>query len=142
MTRTLPTRGPNIRRYLEGLGIRVLPISASRQERPNNVMYGRARVIGRLMRANEEQLTTALRCIQASNPRALHADIVLAVFDYIGAHMANAARTEAVIHFRAIDIGDIRERALTLARGKVARRDAAYILIANSINYQPEEKAA
>jgi len=141
MRRRHETRGPNIRRYLEGLGIRVLPISASRQERGRNVIYGRARHVSRLLRSDEDRLTTALKCIQASNARALHSDIIIAVYDYIGVHMADVDRSEAIRAFRGIDLGEIRMRALKLAGGIVARRKAVMILIADRLERQKEKAA-
>ncbi|MBW3096826.1 hypothetical protein [Pseudohoeflea coraliihabitans] len=87
------------------------------------------------MSEDQERLTTALRCIQASNSRMLHADMVLAVYDYIGAHMPTADRTDAIKVFRGIDLAAIRARALALSSGRVKRRDAALILIADRIDH-------
>ena len=132
-------RGINVRRYLEGLSIHVRRTSESRSNsRAPNVVFGRARTIARLLKSNEETLTTALRCIQASDPTSLQSDVILAVYRYIHAHKATEARPDAIRAFRAVRLGEIRDRVVGLARGQdglahAAKVEGIYFILADRL---------
>lgn len=131
--------GTNVKDYLLGLGIKVKPTKAARSShRPKNVVFGRSRTIARLLKHDQNGLTIALRCIQASDPSALQSFVVLAVYRFLAAHMTDAEFVDVLAVFGEIRLGHIRDRAMTLCRGKsgkasAARIDGIYYLLADQI---------
>lgn len=128
MTLSRSPRGINVRRYLEGLGIRVVKTSDARREyREPNVIYGRARTVARLLAKDENGLTLTLRCIQTADPLALQSDVILAVYRYIRAQMPTTALQDALTAFRDVGLSEIRERAVELAKGHDGKAHAKRI---------------
>lgn len=138
MTLSRSPRGINVRRYLEDFGIRVCRTSQAKpsDRRPANTIYGRARTVARLMKQDKDRLSMTLRCIQASDPTALQADVILAVFRFLGAHMPTMAPSDAVVMFRGVSVGEIRDRVVGLAKGQdglthAAKVEGIYFLLAD-----------
>jgi hypothetical protein len=135
------TRSPagiNVRRdILEPLGIRVVSINRKPYQAPrqNNVVYGRARTISRLARRDKDGVIRALRCIQAADPSMLHSDVILAMFRYLKATRPDAPLAELLSLFKGVPLSEIRQKAVTLAKGvdgksHAARVEGVYFFIA------------
>ena len=139
MTLSRSPRGINVRRFLEGLGIRVLTLTDKRESyRPPNVIYGRARTVARLMAKDENGTKLTLRCIQASDSTALYSDVILAVYRYIRAQSGTVAPTEAIRAFRGVHLGEIRTRVTVLSKGQdgkphAPRIEGIYFLVADRL---------
>jgi hypothetical protein len=142
MTLSRSPKGINVRRYLEGLGIKVLTLDDKREShRPPNVVYGRARTIARLLARDENGLTVTLRCIQTADPQALQSDVILAVYRYIRAQMPREELQDALLTFRGVGLSEIRERAVELAKGEdgkthARRIEGIYFLLAEKLKGQ------
>lgn len=120
MTRS--PNGINVHRFCEGFGVRVRPYREGRNaaDRPANVVYG-GRTVARLLRHDENRVALMFRCIQNSNAHCFDDYIVLAVWQFLGAHAAEAAHRDVVTAFASIDLAKIRNRAQRLAKGQYGR---------------------
>lgn len=131
-------QGVNLHRFCEGYGIRVHPVRKSAKDHPPNVIYG-GRIVARMLRDRGPDHTgLVLMCIQASNPRCLYGDVILAVSRFLTAHQADLGnRRAAVDAFSQTDLMVLRQRAAQLARGKhdaMTNLSAALsVIIANTL---------
>ncbi len=137
MTRT---RGINVHRFAEGLGLRILPPSQAKEPRPPNVLYG-GRTIARMLRKEGPVHTgLVLSCIQAADPTCFYGDTIWAVSRFLAAHEGTVPRVELLATFRGLDLSTLRERAKRAAAGKsrpMARRaDALATMIWNSLQQE------
>lgn len=135
--------GINIRRFLEGYGVKVLLYRESKTPRPANVVYG-GRQIGRLLRKDADRAALVIRCIQTSNPTCFDDVTVWSVWCFLAAHFPQSAPTAAIQAFSRTDLADVKKRALRLAIGDGGRltKTAAAISILLAQDILTGDKAA
>ncbi|MBX9455869.1 MAG: hypothetical protein KL863_07490 [Rhizobium sp.] len=140
-TRSRSPNGSNFRHLLEEFGIRVQPYREARSPRPANVIYG-GRTICRLMRSDVERCRTTIGAIQSADPTCFGDQVVLAVWQLVGAHLADRPRHEVRAMFASLDLAAIQRRAQFLATGKHGRMGKTVEKLATLIADQLLEKDA
>jgi hypothetical protein len=128
--------GINIRRFLEGYGVKVHLYRESKTPRPANVVYG-GRQIGRLIKKDPDRAGLTIRCIQTSNPSCFDDVTVWSVWCFLTAHFPHGSPTAAIKAFSRTDLADVKKRAQRLAIGEGGRltktASAISILLAQDI---------
>ena len=114
--------GINIRRFLEGYGVKVQLYRESKTPRPPNVVYG-GRQIG---------------------PTCFDDVTVWSVWCFLTAHFPQSAPTAAIEAFSRTDLADLKKRALRLTVGEGGRltKTAAAISILLAQDILTGDKAA
>lgn len=135
--------GTNIRRFLEGYGVKVHLYRESKTPRPANVVYG-GRQIGRLIKKDPDRAGLVVRCIQTSNPVCFDDVTIWSVWCFLATHFPQSAPTAAIEAFSRTDLADVKKRALRLAIGPGGRltKTAAAIAIVLAQDILNGDKAA
>jgi hypothetical protein len=101
--------GVNIRRFLEGYGVKVHLYRESKTPRPANVVYG-GRQIGRLIKKNPDRAALTIRCIQTSNPTCFDDVTVWSVWCFLATHFPRSSSTAAIKAFSHTDLVLLRHK--------------------------------
>ncbi|WP_185982838.1 hypothetical protein [Aureimonas mangrovi] len=110
--------GINVHRFAEGLGIRVRPIHRSRRRRPAMETYALGTIRNMLILDGEDHTSLVLRCVVASDPSALGADVITSVSNALKGHPGRfPSRREAMEWFEALPMLALRARAHRLGTG-------------------------
>lgn len=135
--------GINIRRFLEGYGVKVQLYRESKTPRPANVVYG-GRQIGRLIKKDPDRTGLVVRCIQTSNPTCFDDVTIWSVWCFLGAHFPQSSPMAAIKAFSRTDLADVKKRAQRLAIGDGGRltKTAAAISILLAQDILTGDKAA
>lgn len=130
-------RGINVHDFLEGHGIRCLPVRQARDPRPPNTIYGGRTVARMLRRLGPVRTGLVVSCIMASRAPALYGDVLYAVSLFIGAHRPGADPAALRSEFAALDLDQLRRRAQRLSLGQggpmAAKAKALATLIASEL---------